>query len=119
MTEIDKEVEQAVQESAGQASADAVQKTRGIRKSRNGKVISKSGDKTIVVLVERRYHHPLYGKQLVDQKKMHTHDENNEAVVGDMVMIQECRPLSRKKRWRLIEVINKEVPAAVEGENKQ
>ena len=77
---------------------------RGIRKTRKGKVVSKSGDKTIVVLVERRYHHPISGKQLVAAKKMHTHDENNEAAVGDTVEIQECRPLSRLKRWRLVKV---------------
>lgn len=77
---------------------------RGIRKTRKGKVVSKSGDKTIVVLVERRYHHPIYGKQLVAAKKMHTHDENNEAAIGDSVEIQECRPLSRLKRWRLVKV---------------
>ena len=77
---------------------------RGIRKTRKGKVVSKSGEKTIVVLVERRYHHPLYGKQIVAAKKMHTHDEKNEAVVGDTVEIQECRPLSRQKRWRLVKI---------------
>lgn len=77
---------------------------RGNRKTRKGKVVSKSGDKTIVVLVERRYHHKLYGKQLVAAKKMHTHDEKNEAVVGDSVIIQECRPYSRLKRWRLVNI---------------
>lgn len=88
---------------------------RGIRKSRKGKVVSKSGDKTIVVLVERRYHHPIYGKQLTASKKMHTHDEKNEAAVGDSVEIQECRPLSRMKRWRLIKV---EKTAPVGGDSK-
>jgi len=77
---------------------------RGIRKTRKGKVVSKSGDKSIVVLVERRYQHPIYGKQLVAAKKMHTHDEKNEAAVGDTVEIQECRPLSRLKRWRLVKI---------------
>lgn len=77
---------------------------RGTRKTRKGKVVSKSGDKSIVVLVERRYQHPIYGKQLVAAKKMHTHDEKNEADVGDTVEIQECRPLSRLKRWRLVKV---------------
>lgn len=77
---------------------------RGVRKTRKGKVVSKSGDKSIVVLVERRYRHPMYGKVLVTGKKMHTHDEKNEAVVGDTVEIQECRPLSRSKRWRLVKI---------------
>ena len=90
---------------------------RGIRKTRKGKVVSKSGDKTVVVLVERRYHHPIYGKQMVDAKKMHAHDEKNEAAVGDVVEIQECRPLSRMKRWRLIGV-EKAAPVAAEGESK-
>ncbi len=91
--------------------------SRGIRKTRKGKVVSKSGDKTVVVLVERRYHHPIYGKQMVDAKKMHAHDEKNEAAVGDVVEIQECRPLSRLKRWRLV-AIEKAAPAAAEGESK-
>jgi small subunit ribosomal protein S17 len=90
---------------------------RGIRKTRKGKVVSKSGDKTIVVLVERRYHHPIYGKQMVDAKKMHAHDEKNEAAVGDVVEIQECRPLSRMKRWRLVGV-EKAATVAAEGEAK-
>ena len=90
---------------------------RGIRKTRKGKVVSKSGDKTIVVLVERRYHHPIYGKQMVDAKKMHAHDEKNEAAVCDVVEVQECRPLSRMKRWRLV-CVEKAATAAAEGEAK-
>ena len=87
------------------------------RETRKGKVVSKSGDKTIVVLVERRYHHPIYGKQMVDAKKMHAHDEKNEAAVGDVVEIQECRPLSRMKRWRLV-CVEKAATVAAEGEVK-
>lgn len=90
---------------------------RNRRKVRRGKVVSKSGDKTIVVLVERRYHHPLYGKQLVSGKKLHTHDEENQAVVGDMVEIQECRPLSRLKRWRLVKILSTSAKATT-GEVK-
>lgn len=96
--------EQATGQAAEQGAAS---EGRGIRKSRKGKVVSKSGDKTIVVLVERRYHHPLYGKQMTDGKKMHAHDENNTAAVGDTVAIEECRPLSRMKRWRLVEIISR------------
>lgn len=76
----------------------------GVRKTRRGTVVSKSGDKTVVVLVERRYRHPLYGKELIAQKKFHAHDEANRAKVGDKVRIEECRPLSRMKRWRLVEI---------------
>lgn len=89
---------------------------RNTRKTRKGKVVSKSGDKSIVVLVERRYQHPLYGKTLVAAKKLHTHDEKNEAVVGDAVEIQECRPFSRLKRWRLVQ-IERATPLA--GEDSQ
>ena len=85
----------------------AVEKKRGIRKSRKGVVVSKSGDKTIVVKVERRYRHPLYGKTLRDFLKCHTHDEENKAKVGDKVLIMETRPLSRMKRWRLVEIEGK------------
>ena len=78
---------------------------RGVRKERRGVVVSKSGDKTIVVLVERKKKHPLYSKVMKDSKKFHAHDEKNIANVGDKVRITECRPLSRMKRWRLVEVM--------------
>ncbi|MBO7223784.1 MAG: 30S ribosomal protein S17 [Kiritimatiellae bacterium] len=84
---------------------------RNRRKTRRGTVVSKSGDKTIVVLVERRYHHKLYKKQLIARNKFHTHDEENKAVVGDFVEIQECRPLSRMKRWRLVKIIDTKAAA--------
>ena len=77
------------------------QSPRGIRKHRKGKVVSKSGDKSVVVLVERRYQHPVYGKQLIDAKKYHAHDEGNTAKVGDNVEIEETRPISKLKRWRI------------------
>ena len=85
-------------------TAQTVEQKRGIRKTRKGVVISKSGDKTIVVQVERRYHHPLYGKTLRENRKFHTHDEENKAKVGDKVVIKETRPLSKMKRWRLVEI---------------
>ena len=75
---------------------------RGHRKTRRGTVVKKSGDKTLSVLVERRYAHPVYGKQLTDAKKYHVHDEKNEAGVGDVVLIAETRPLSATKRWRIV-----------------
>ena len=77
---------------------------RGQRKTRKGVVVSKSGAKTIVVEVERRYTHPLYGKVLRQSRKYHTHDEDNKAKVGDKVVIAETRPLSKLKRWRLVEI---------------
>ena len=85
-------------------SPETTVKKPGVRKTRRGTVVSKSGDKTVVVLVERRYRHPLYGKELIAQKKFHAHDEANRAKVGDKVRIEECRPLSRMKRWRLVEI---------------
>ena len=78
---------------------------RNLRKTREGRVASKSGDKTIVVLIERRVRHPLYGKEIRVSKKVHVHDEDNRAKVGDVVRVMETRPLSRLKRWRLVDII--------------
>jgi small subunit ribosomal protein S17 len=75
-----------------------------VRKRRQGRVVSKSGDKSIVVLVERRVRHPLYGKVIKRTRKYHAHDEHNAANIGDSVSIIECRPVSRLKRWRLLNV---------------
>jgi small subunit ribosomal protein S17 len=69
-------------------------------------VISRSGDKTVVVRVERREPHPFYGKVLKHFAKFHVHDEGNTAKVGDRVRIVESRPMSRLKRWRLVEVLS-------------
>ncbi len=76
-------------------------KERGSRKTRRGVVVSRSGDKSVIVQTERRLPHPIYGKVVRVSKKYHVHDERNEAKVGDTVEIVECRPLSRTKRWRL------------------
>jgi small subunit ribosomal protein S17 len=84
---------------------DVVTKKRGVRKERKGVVVKKSGDKSLVVRVERRGPHPFYGKVIRSAKKYHAHDEANLAQVGDAVRIVECRPISRLKRWRLVEVI--------------
>jgi small subunit ribosomal protein S17 len=81
--------------------------SRGQRKVREGAVVSDRMDKTIVVSVERRFAHPLYGKQVKRHKKYYAHDEDNAARVGDVVRIMETRPLSKKKRWRLIEVVSR------------
>ena len=88
---------------AAPAAAGALE--RNSRKTRKGVVVSRSGDKSIVVQSERRRRHPEYGKVIRLFKKYHVHDEHNAAKVGDQVSIVECRPLSRLKRWRLIAVV--------------
>ena len=80
---------------------------RNLRKTRVGIVVSDKMDKTIVVLVEERYKHSLYGKVIRRSKKVKAHDENNTAAVGDLVSIMETRPLSATKHWRLVEIIEK------------
>jgi small subunit ribosomal protein S17 len=72
-----------------------------------GKVVSDKMNKTITVLVERKVKHPLYGKIMVRSKRYHVHDENNEFQTGDMVIIEECRPLSKTKAWRVIKLMEK------------
>jgi len=80
---------------------------RGYRKARRGYVTSDKMDKTIVVEVEDRVKHPLYGKVIRRTSKIKAHDEGNTAGIGDMVLISETRPLSATKRWRLVEIIEK------------
>ena len=80
---------------------------RGVRKTRVGVVVSDKSDKTVVVKVERRFAHPLYGKQMTRSKKYHAHDEQNEYHIGDTVRITETRPLSKLKRWRVSELIER------------
>ncbi|WP_084453626.1 30S ribosomal protein S17 [Alicyclobacillus pomorum] len=82
---------------------------RNYRKVRVGKVVSDKMDKTIVVAVEENVKHPLYGKTIRRTKKFKAHDENNEAKIGDTVRIMETRPLSKEKRWRLVEIVEKAV----------
>ncbi len=79
---------------------------RHLRKSREGRVCSDKGDKTIIVTIERRVRHPLYGKEIRLSNKVHAHDEENRAKVGDVVRVMETRPLSRLKRWRLVDIIS-------------
>jgi small subunit ribosomal protein S17 len=80
---------------------------RGIRKERQGKVISNKMTKTIVVRVERRFPHPKFKKVVTSFSKFYAHDEKNEAKVGDVVLIEETRPLSKLKRWRLTKVVER------------
>ena len=81
--------------------------TRGTRRVLQGIVMSTGMDKSITVRVERRYKHPKYGKFLSVHKKYMAHDGEGQAALGDMVQITECRPLSKRKRWRLSEVLSK------------
>ena len=80
---------------------------RNRRKSRVGMVVSDKMDKTIVVALEDTVKHPLYGKIVKTSKKYKAHDENNEARIGDVIRMMETRPLSKDKRWRLVEIIEK------------
>jgi len=85
--------------------AEVQDKERGTRKERLGVVVSKSGNKTVVVKVERRKRHEQYDKVIRQSKKFHAHDEANTAKAGDQVRIVETRPLSRLKRWRVVEIV--------------
>jgi len=80
---------------------------RNLRKTRVGRVVSNKMDKTVVVAIEDSYRHPLYKKIIRRTVKFHAHDERNECNVGDRVMIMETRPLSKNKRWRVVEIIEK------------
>ena len=80
---------------------------RNSRKVRQGVVVSASNDKTIVVKITERKPHPIYKKMMTSTKKLHAHDELNEACVGDTVQIMETRPLSKMKRWRLVKIVEK------------
>ena len=81
---------------------------RGNRKQRKGVVVKDKMDKTVVVQVERVLRHPLYGKVIRMHKKYKVHDENNQASIGDKVVITECRPISKTKRWRLLDILKHE-----------
>ncbi len=80
---------------------------RNLRKQKSGVVVSNKMDKTIAVLVERRLMHPIYGKFVKRSKKFFAHDEENTCNMGDKVRIMETRPLSKKKRWRLVEILER------------
>jgi len=80
---------------------------RGARKVREGIVVSDKMDKTVVVAIEQRRKHPLYGKVMTSSERLKAHDEGNEAGVGDRVRVMETRPLSATKRWRLVEILEK------------
>ena len=80
---------------------------RNLRKERIGRVVSNKMDRTITVMVERRMKHPIYGKFVSKSNKFMAHDENNDCGIGDTVRISETRPLSKRKRWRVTEIIER------------
>lgn len=84
-----------------------MEEVRSLRKQKTGVVVSNKMDKTIAVQVERRLRHPIYGKFVKRSKKFFAHDEENTCNVGDLVRIMETRPLSKKKRWRLVEILER------------
>ena len=88
-------------------SQEAAERERGRRKVRTGIVVSDGMDKTVVVRIDRAFRHPLYGKTVRRSKKLAAHDEANEAHVGDRVRVVETRPLSKSKRWRLVEIVER------------
>ena len=88
-----------------QATAGASGKASG--HTLTGRVVSDKMNKTVTVLVERRVKHPLYGKVMIRSNKYHAHDENNEFHPGDLVTIEECRPISRTKAWRVVKLVEK------------
>lgn len=84
-----------------------MEEARNLRKVRIGKVVSDKMDKTIVVAIQYSDRHPLYGKIIKRTYKIKAHDENNECGIGDRVKVMETRPLSKQKRWRLVEIVEK------------
>lgn len=80
---------------------------RGMRKTRTGRVVSNKMDKSITVAIDRQVKHPIYGKFITKTKKYMAHDENNDAKIGDLVTITETRPLSKLKKWRLLEIVER------------
>ena len=96
----------ATDEGAGRAP-EASEAGRGRRKVRTGVVVSDRMDKTIVVRIDRRVRHPLYGKTVRRSSKLNVHDEANDAHVGDTVRVMETRPMSKTKRWRVVEVVER------------
>lgn len=84
-----------------------MEQQRGYRKTRTGVVVSDKMDKTIVVAIKTKVRHPLYGKMVNRTRKFKAHDENNECGIGDTVRIMETRPMSRDKRWRMVEIVEK------------
>ncbi|MDQ3537997.1 MAG: 30S ribosomal protein S17 [Actinomycetota bacterium] len=89
------------------SSSSEITSTRGERKTRQGVVVSDKMNKTVIVKVERRTTHPLYRKTVTRSERLHAHDETNDVRQGDRVRIAETRPLSKTKRWRVVEVLER------------
>ena len=116
MSENENETEQAEPEvteaevvEASVPETEPIEAGRNGRKLRTGVVVSDKGDKTVTVMVERRFAHPLYGKGMKRSTRLHAHDENNDCRIGDKVRIMETRPLSKMKRWRVVEIQDRRV----------
>lgn len=92
---------------AAAAAADSADEGRNFRKTREGIVVSDKMQKTVVVAVEDRVQHPLYGKTMRRTNKLKAHDENNDCGIGDRVLLMETRPLSATKRWRVVEILER------------
>jgi small subunit ribosomal protein S17 len=109
MTQSTKSTEDRTEDivTSNQPSAETADGRRGSRKVREGLVVSDKMDKTVVVAVEDRVKHPLYGKVIRRTNRLRAHDDGNTAGVGDRVLIMETRPLSRSKRWRLVQILEK------------
>jgi len=83
--------------------------TTDTNRTLQGTVVSDKMDKTVTVLIERKVKHPVYGKYIKRSTKVHAHDETNECKMGDTVIVEQCRPISKSKTWRLVQVVNHEV----------
>ena len=81
--------------------------TEALKRTKTGRVVSSKADKTVTVLLERQVKHPLYGKYIKRSTKVHAHDEENSCGEGDLVTISECRPLSKTKSWRVVEILER------------
>ncbi len=99
--------EEKIQNQQSEPQTQSTKPERGQRKVRIGRVVSNKMNKTIVVAIERKVMHPIYKKVYTRTTKVMAHDENNECNIGDIVKIMETRPLSRHKRWRLVEIIER------------
>jgi small subunit ribosomal protein S17 len=100
-------VTEAMIESVIEPAADGSVVQAKSNRTLTGRVVSDAMDKTITVLIERRVQHPLYGKFMTRSTKIHAHDEANACGRGDLVRVEQCRPLSKTKSWRLIEIVEK------------
>lgn len=80
---------------------------KSMQRTLQGRVVSDKMNKSVTVMIERRERHPLYGKYVRRSTKLHAHDENNDCNIGDVVLIEQCRPLSKSKSWRLVEILER------------